>query len=311
MTYKKGLLFIQQKSSRMFLLAFLVSLTIWFLINLSKKYEKNVTVHVSYTNLEKGTFVKSADSILKVKIKGTGFSLMSHKLTALNLDINTQGTQGTEGSWEWETENSELNELFSKSITVVNVTPKTLFFKVKKLSNKKVPIISQLKVTPKLGYGITTYSLSKDSIVIYGDESSIDSISAIKTKPLIFENSTESIKGNIALDYGERAIQIHNKEVAYSYKIERFTQGDFSVTIKIKNPTEDKRVTIFPKEAHVQFHVPLSQFNEYNAEDFSVFVDLNEINETNTLPIHIEYVPKDVMHARVLKNSVTYLMSEK
>ena len=87
MGYKNGLLFIKQKSSRMFLLAFLVSLTIWFLINLSKNYERNVIVHVSYTNLDHGTFVKKTDSVLKVKIEGSGFSLMTQKLHDLNVNI--------------------------------------------------------------------------------------------------------------------------------------------------------------------------------------------------------------------------------
>lgn len=307
MVYKKGLLLIRQKSSKMFLLAFLVSLTIWFLINLSKTYERTVAVKVTYSNLKKGTFVTSKDSVLKVKLKGSGFSLLSYKFSDLNLRIDSQKYND---KWTWELEDSELNALFSKSIAVVNVTPRTVFFNIKTLSKKKVPILSQIKVTPKLGYGVTTYNLSKDSIFIYGEQTRIDTISAIKTVALDVVNTTESIKGKIALEYQNREIQIHDKEVTYSYEIERFTQGDFPIQIKVRNTPEDKKITIFPKEVHVQFQGALSQFSTYKAEDFGVFVDVNDINETNTLPIHIEYLPKGVVNARVLKKSVTYLVLE-
>ena len=308
MAYKKGLVLMRQKSSKMFLFAFLVSLTIWLLINLSKTYEKIVTVNISYINLEKGTFVKNSDSILKVKIKGSGFSLLSYKLSDLNFGIDTHKHNN---NWDWEPDDSELNALFPKSISVVNATPRKVFFDVKMLSKKKVPIVSQLQVKPKLGYGITTYNLAKDSIFIYGDQTNIDTISFINTESLVFKNSTESISGQVSLNYQNSDIQIQYKTVNYSYEIERFTQGDFSVKIKLKNTPEDKKVTIFPKEVHVQFQGPLSQFNKYKADEFGVFVDINDINETNSLPIYIDYLPKGVVNAKVLKKSVTYLLLEK
>ena len=308
MGYKNGLLYIKQKSSRMFLLAFLVSLTIWFLINLSKNYERNVIVQLSYTNLDHGTFVKKTDSVLKVKIVGSGFSLMTQKLDDLSFNIDTQNIHNI---WVWEADVSELNKLFSKSISVKSVLPKTIHFKVKTVSKKKVPIIPKIKVVPKLGYGITSYGFTKDSVYIYGEEAIIDSIAYIKTDSLVFENSFESIKGQVALKYANKGFEIEEKEIGYSYEIEQFTQGEFSVGVKVKNALTSKRITIFPKVVQVQFQGPLSQFSKYKADGFSVYVDVNDINETNTLPIYIEQVPEGVVKTRVLKKSVTYLVLEK
>jgi YbbR domain-containing protein len=308
MVYKKGLLLIRQKSSKMFLLAFLVSLTIWFLINLSKTYERTITVKVSFKNLEKGTFVKSADSILKVKIKGSGFTLLSHNLSDLELNINTDGLQD---KWTWGIDDSGLSALFSKDINVLNVTPRTVGFDIKKLIKKKVPIISKIKVSPKLGYGITTFKLAKDSISIYGEQMSIDTISHINTDSLIFKESTSSFKDEVRLDVKNNDIQIEHKEIEYSYIIERFTQGDFAVGVKIKNAPDDKTITVFPKEIHIRFQAPLSQFANYKSEDFGVYVDYNDVNDTSMLPIYIEYFPEEVKNTRVLKKSVTYLILEK
>lgn len=306
MSYKKGLTIVYKKGSKALILAFVVSLTIWLLINLSKTYERVIPVKLSFKNTNKGTFVKSSDSLLKVTLEGSGFSLLSSHLTELKYEVPTESNKSI-----WEVNNEELESLFSKSLKVKNVSPKTVSYNVVKLLKKRVPILSQIKVKAALGYGITNYNLSLDSIFIYGDETSINNVSFIKTDSLFFENVTESIHGKISLMSLNDQINLHDKSINFKYDIERFTQGDFLVKINVKNAPEGKEITIFPKEIHVQFQGPISKFSDYKSEDFKVSVDANDINETNTLPIYVEEIPKGVIHEKVLKKSVTYLILEK
>ena len=305
MNYKKGLTYIQKKSSRAFLISLLVSLLVWGLINLSKIYEKTITVHVSYHNLDEGTFVKNNDSILTIKVQGSGFALMNTKLNSLNYSIDAK--KGNK-EWVWEANGYQFNELFSKNIRVLSVAPKRIKFKVQTLAKKKVPIQSEVIVKTKLGYGIIDSNLSKDSIMIYGDKLNIDSVSEIRTDNLYFDAVFEKIEGEVSLKNENSNIQLETQKVNYSYNIERFTQGDFQVGIEIKNMPKEKKITIFPKEVNVQFQSPLSLFSDYRAEYFGVYVDFKEMNESNLLPIHIEYTPKGVRNVKVLKKSVTYIV---
>jgi len=305
MNYKNGLSYIQKKSSRAFVISLLVSLFVWGLINLSKTYEKTITVHVLYKNLEEGTFVKSIDSTLTIKVKGSGFTLINNKLKSLNYTIDTK--KGI-NEWVWEANGYQFNELFSKNIKVLSVIPKRIKFKIKTLAKKKVPIQSKIIVKTKLGYGVISSSLSKDSIMIYGDKLNIDSISEIRTDSLFFDTVFEKLEGEVSLKNENENVQIEIQKVKYSYDIERFTQGDFQVNIEIKNMPKEKKLTIFPKQVNVQFQSPLSLFSDYRAESFGVFVDFNEISASNALPIHIEYIPKGVRNVKVLKKSVTYIV---
>lgn len=307
MNYKNGLSYIRKKSSRAFVISLLVSLFVWGLINLSKRYEKTVKVHVSYTNLEEGTFVKSTDSILTIKVQGTGFALMNNKLNSLSYPIDTKKKNK---DWFWETNGYQFNELFSKEIKVLNVMPKHITFKVQRLAQKKVPIKSKIVVKTKLGYGITHSHLSSDSIMIYGDKLNIDSISEIRTDSLYFDAVSEKIEGEVLLVNKNKNIQLETQKVEYSYDIERFTQGDFLVDMEVKNMPKNKKITIFPKQVRVQFQSPLSLFSDYRAESFGVYVNCNDISESNTLPIHIEYTPKGIRNVKVLKKSVTYIVIE-
>jgi len=305
MNYKNGLSYIQKKSSRAFVISLLVSLFVWGLINLSKTYEKTITVHVLYKNLEEGTFVKSIDSTLTIKVKGSGFTLINNKLKSLNYTIDTK--KGI-NEWVWEANGYQFNELFSKNIKVLSVIPKRIKFKIKTLAKKKVPIQSKIIVNTKLGYGVISSSLSKDSIMIYGDKLNIDSISEIRTDSLFFDTVFEKLEGEVSLKNENKSVQMETQKVKYSYDIERFTQGDFQVNIEIKNMPKEKKLTIFPKQVNVQFQSPLSLFSDYRAESFGVFVDFNEISASNALPIHIEYIPKGVRNVKVLKKSVTYIV---
>lgn len=308
MLFKKGITLVKQKNVRMFLFAFLISLSVWFLINLSKTYEETVTVKLVYTELDQGTFVKNYDSILKVKIKGSGFALLSQNKTDVTLNVNTKQMKS---GWSWTAEDSQLQQLFSKRIAVTNTTPKIINYTVDTLFKKRVPVLSQLYVTPKLGYGITGYKLSKDSIFVYGDKEHLNDISSVKTDSLKFENITESITGKVKLNFSTATRQVEVDEITYEYTVEQFTQGDFNVAIQIKNLVEGKEIAIFPKEVHVQFQGALSKFSTYSPESFNVYVDVNDMNTSNTLPIHIERTPHGVQNARVLKKSVTYLVLDK
>jgi len=305
MNYKNGLTYIQKKSSRAFVISLLVSLFVWGLINLSKVYEKTISVHVSYKNLDEGTFVKSNDSILTIKVQGSGFTLMNNKLNSLSYTIDTKKGNN---EWVWEVNGYQFNELFSKNIKVLSVAPSRIKFKIQTLAKKKVPIKSKVIVKTKLGYGIINSSLSIDSVMIYGDKLNIDSISEIRTDSLYFDAVFDKIEGEVGLRNENKNIQLEIRKVKYSHDIERFTQGDFQVGIEIKNMPKEKKLTIFPKEANIQFQSPLSLFSDYRAESFGVYVDFNEISESNTLPIHIEYIPKGVRNVKVLKKSVTYIV---
>lgn len=307
MKYKTGFSYIQKKSSRAFIIALLVSFFIWVLINLSKTYEKTVGIKVLYENVGEGNLVKSTDSVIFIKIQGPGFSLLNNELEKLNYSIDTQKHRGL---WNWDVNDYQFKKLFPKSLKVLDVVPKQLNFEVITLANKKVPVSAQIRVHTKLGYGITNSGLSRDSILIYGESSVLDKVFKIETDSLNFDNVFESVSGEVLLKNKNYDVKLEHRSVNYIYNIERFTQGTFQLAIQVINVPKEKKIAIFPKQVSVQFQAPLSLFSSYREEGFGVFVDYNDINNSNTLPIHMEYTPEGVRNAKVLKKSVTYLLIE-
>lgn len=305
---KNKLLILKEKRFRIFLFSFLVSLIAWLIINLSKTYSKTIAVSLSFDNVEKNELVDIKDSLIKVKVQGTGFSLISDDLEDLNftIDVNKHHKR-----WIWQVNQYRFNDLMPKNIEVVNVEPDTVYFEVSSLIEKKVPVVAQIKVEPQLGYDITATKIQPDSVIIYGNDRIIDSILYVKTKELLFEDVSKPVTGEIDFLEEYSRIKTSQRKIAYNFNVERFTQGDFLVPIQLKNVPDEKKVNIFPQQIHVQFQAPLSTFSDYQPENFQISVDFNEIDGTNTLPIHLDYVPKGVKNTRILKKTVTYLLIEK
>jgi YbbR domain-containing protein len=285
----------------------LVSLFIWVLINLSKTQEKSIRIKLLYENAKQGTVVKAQDSILKVKVQGSGFSLLSNKLANLEYSIDTKNQNK---QWNWNINDHQFKSLFPKNIKVLSVSPQQLNFKIITLFKKKVPVNSFIQVDTKLGYDIVSSSFSKDSILIFGESSILDNIHAINTDSLTIEDVFENIKGEISLIKENTDLNLETKSIAYSYDIERFTEGGFLLDLKVKNIPKDKKISIFPKQVKLRFQAPLSIFSKVKQEDFGVYVDYNDINNSNLLPIYIEYFPKGVKNVKLLKKTVTYLLIE-
>jgi YbbR domain-containing protein len=307
MRIKNGFSYVLKKSSRAFIISFLVSLFIWVLINLSKTQEKSIRIKLLYENAKQGTVVKAQDSILKVKVQGSGFSLLSNKLANLEYSIDTQNQNK---QWNWNINDHQFKSLFPKNIKVLSVSPQQLNFKIITLFKKKVPVNSFIQVDTKLGYDIVSSSFSKDSILIFGESSILDNIHAINTDSLTIEDVFENIKGEVSLIKENTDLNLETKSIAYSYDIERFTEGGFLLDLRVKNIPKDKKISIFPKQVKLRFQAPLSIFSKVKEEDFGVYVDYNDINNSNLLPIYIEYFPEGVKNVKVLKKTVTYLLIE-
>lgn len=302
-----GFSYVLKKSSKAFIISLFVSLSIWMLINLSKTYEKTVSVKVVYTNNESSKIIKSKDSILKVKIQGTGFTFLKNSLDNLSYQISPENNVN---QWFWDANDDKFKSLFPNSIEVLNVSPKIVNISTIKLSKRKVPIDYNITVIPKIGFAITESNFSKDSIFVFGPDKELNAVSTVKTDSLIVTDAHKDLIGTIKLNKPNKALSLEFMDTEYKYNIERFTQGSFTLDVGIKNIPEGKSIDVFPKQITLQFQSPLSSFDEFRKEQFGVFVDYNEVNASSSLPIYIDYVPDNVRNIKLLKNSVTYLLIE-
>lgn len=308
MNFKLLLIFFKTKNFKFSIVALTASLLLWFTINLSKDYSKMVSVNIEFENVIEGNLLKCKDSVIFVKLNGSGFSLLSSDFSNLKykIDISEQPSE-----WDWYQNKYNFNQIFPKSTAVLSVEPSRITYSQQKLFSKKLPIINKIEVHPKLGYGLTNSNIKPDSILIYGYEKDIADLKYITTSALEFDEITDSIIGSVDLMLGENAIRSNVDKISYTYAVERFTQGDFTIPIQLINIPEDLDISIFPKQVNVQFEAPLSLYKNYSPADFSLTVDCSKISEEKQLIINKERIPKGMTNVRLLKKTVTFLVMNK
>jgi len=308
MNYKTILSFFQQKRFRFFIPALLVSLLMWFITNLSKEYVKTIPVKIVFSKITPGHLVKCKDTILTVKIQGSGFSLWSSQLKNV---VYTIPVNDFKTNWNWQQNQYLFKQILPKNILVVNVTPSTIAYTQFKLEHKKVKVQHHIKVVPKLGYGITKLTLQPDSVLIYGHQKEIKNIKFIKTDSLLFKNRTTAVSGEVSLLLPAEVLQVSEKKISYQYDVERYTQGDFLVPIQLINVPENTEVSIFPKQIHVQFQSPLSVFETYQSQHFLLTVNCSNLENKTALAVELKNIPAGMKNVRLLKKSVTFLVLNK
>lgn len=267
-----------------------------------------VTVNIEFENVIEGNLLKCKDSVVIVKINGSGFSLLSSDFSNMKykIDVSKQSKE-----WDWYQNKYNFNQVLPKNITVLSVEPSRITYNQEKLFSKKIPVRNKIEVHPKLGYGITNSNLQPDSILIYGYKKDIAAVKYINTSALTFDDITDSIVGTVDLNFDKNSMNSVVNHVNYNYVIERYTQGDFTIPIQVINVPEDMKISIFPKQVNVQFEAPISLYKNYTPAHFSLTVDYSTINEEKQLVIHKERIPKGMKNIRLLKKTVTFLVMKK
>ena len=305
--YKKGLKYLQQKSSKAFLYSLLASLFVWGLTNFSKTYTKTIPIPLVFEEVNDGELLKASDTVVYVSVRGTGFSMFRNNFSNKKHYIDTKKIMDN-GLLEMTTHS--FNPLFSKSIEVLSISPTHMKFNIEKLAQKKVPIHYNLSATPKQGYGITSRYLEKDSMFVYGLAKKIAKINRVNTVLKTLSEVSDSVSGKLLIA-AEKGITYQYNSLAYAYAVEPFTEGVFQLKIKIKNVPSNTEVVIFPKDVSVRFQAPLSVFESYTSASFNAYVDYNEIQNNKTLPIHVNTLSKGAKNVLLLKKKVSYLIVKK
>ena len=177
MNFNLVLNFFKTKNFKFSIIALTASLLLWFTINLSKEYSKVVTVNLEFENVKDGNLLKCKDSTVLVKLKGSGFSLLSSDFSDLRykIDVSKQTSE-----WDWYQNKYNFNQIFPNTTAVLSVEPSRISYSQQQLFSKKVPIKNNIEVQTKLGYGITNINLVPDSILIYGYEKEISVINQVQ-----------------------------------------------------------------------------------------------------------------------------------
>ena len=299
-----------------FLFFVLLALIYSMLSKLTSNYTKTIVFAVKAVDVPSDQVVldQSIDSI-RLELKGYGYNLAKYYIDQPIIEISLNNLKKVKSKYQWTKQRnfSDLQSKFNKSISLLSSSVDQIDFIIEQYESKKVPVELKLEIDYKSGFdSFQEYELSKDSIMITGPNSLIDTINVVQTHKLVLNQIDSEINAKIRIKSSENSnITYSDTEIDFQLKVEKFTEESIKVPITIVNIDDTMKINYYPKVVSVLYRVSIKDYKAVNPMDFRVECDLNTINRDNSVLISsITKKPSNVIKCRIENNQIQYVIIE-
>tara|TARA_B100000809_G_scaffold93324_1_gene91949 strand:+ start:110 stop:973 length:864 start_codon:yes stop_codon:yes gene_type:complete len=286
------------------------------LSKLTSNYTKTIVFVVKPVDVPSDQVVldQSIDSI-RLELEGYGYNLAKYYIDQPIIEISLNDLNKVKSKYQWTKQRnfSDLQSKFNKSVRLVSSSVDQIEFIIEQYESKKVPVELKLELDYKSGFdSFNEYKLSKDSIMITGPNSLIDTINMIQTHKLVLNQIDSEINTKIRIKPSENNNITHSDtELDFQLKVEKFTEESIKVPVTIVNIDDNMKINYYPKVVSVLYRVSIREYKSVNPMDFRVECDLNTINRDNSVLISsITKKPNNVRKCRIENNQIQYVIIE-
>lgn len=260
------------------ILSVVFSIFIWGSITLSDQFYSSMDFSVKVVNQPNGYSCGVINpNKISVKLKAKGWQLLT-----LILGSQTEYLVSADRDSGLITVDpfSEIDENYwlSKGLSVAEINPRQISFKVEKVKVKRLKIEAETDISFSKGYGLATpIKIYPDSVLVSGPSSVLDKITTIKTKVLKLSSLDSKIK--VLTDIEEqKGFQLENNKVELTFDIQRIVEKTFDdIKINIEGMPNDRDIVLIPNSIHCSLRGGINILGKINPNEISASVDYREI----------------------------------
>ncbi len=301
-----------------FLVCLFIASSLWFLNALSKDYTTTITYPVKYINPPSNQFLSNQPpSQIDLIVYAHGFTLLRNKLNfsfspiILNLSNITQNIEPSSNGFRINTNNfiREISYQVSSEITINNIQPEVFYVVLDSLKTKLVPLKTDLELSFKPQFNLKKpVILNPEQVEITGPAAVLDTIFFLSTEKKNIDKLDAEISLTLEIIHPENTT-IKPEKTEVKIPVEKFTEKELVIPIKIKNNSDTFNIKLFPSEIKLAVLVGLSAFEELDASKFEVFIDYNNIKpEVKNLEVIVQSTIPNIKVLRITPASVEYLI---
>ncbi len=309
---------LKTKRFNVFVLFFFIAFSILIMTKLSGNYSQLVVFKVNLKEIPKDIVITNQeDVVLKISMEASGFSwlIFMFKNPEINLSLeNDFDLKQQQYHYNKTKTTKQLTSKISDRFKNIKVLGENLVVNFDKLSSKLVPVKQLFTLNFEKGFNTNELIKTKpDSVKIIGPKTALDKVLFITTEALNFKNINKSLNETIVLDTSSlpSSLKLSHQTVQLEAKVEAFTEGQVKVPITISNLPKRKVITIYPKEATVNYFVPLRIYNDIVVNDFKVICNYEAITSQEKLlfpELHISN--SEIKTARVKERNIDFIITQ-
>ena len=267
-----------KKNLHIIIISILFSIILWVSISLSNDYYAIVDIPIKLIDFPNGYSTGSKiPGDISVKLKGKGW-----KLIAVNLGSESDykvPVGKTVGKRNINLYNYLVdNQWLSSDVEVMDLSPDTISFYVEKIHSKKVPIVSNLRLEFKPGYGLASpIIMSPETTMVSGPESYLKKLNSISTQNLTMKDLDDRIIKQVPLKKIQ-GMQYNTRFVRINLNVQKIVEKEIDdIFVHIIDVPRDRDVVLLPNKISVNVRGGIDILGRLSEKQFDAYVNYRDV----------------------------------
>ncbi len=304
-----------------FLICILISSFIWFLIKMSKEYSYDFVYQIEYDKQEQDeNIINASANTLVLQVNTQGFKLLRmyfrEKERKLTIDLSSLDFEQKEGYKEAAVKSIDV---FSQQIKDYKLRPEdfnistdVIYFRTNKMQRKKLPVHLNADINCEESFKIAEkLQLKPDSVYLYASKEVLNKTDFVETEFLKIKKLSKSTRLPISLQVKDGFLS--TDKVLLEIVVDKYTEKTLQLPIEIRYDSlglkMKSEIRIFPSEAELRLHVPVSKYQNMKMEALQAYILYNQQAAKNErLKIQVDGIPENVELLRILPETVEFII---
>ncbi len=258
----------------------LIGVFLWLSVSLREQYQITVSAPLSIEEIPEGMAIRTpVPRNIQLRFRGDGWRLAG-LLLGSDIKVNIPLSALPQGS-RTLTINEIIERLpLSPGVQLVDVKPETVTVWLDRLSQIRVPVVPQITVSSKEGFGqVGPVSVTPESVLVIGAESALAHVTSWKTAPTDFLELNGPVEKAVPLAQSEGPmIQCSPSTVRVAINVQPFAEKVFSgLPVEIRSLPPNRDVIFIPPKMEIVARGGIRQLASLLPVDFQVGVTYERI----------------------------------
>ena len=306
----------EQRRLSAFLTCLAIAICAWLVVAFSNPFDYVAKKVIRFKNVPlKRSFHSLQSDTIDVKVKGTGWQMLSSKLRPENnviivdlssLDINTYIAL--------QSQLPRINRELPANNPIVAFEPDTLYFDFSDRSIRRVPVKLVSSLTFEKQFSQSDKVIIKPAYVtVSGPSSRVDNMKFWLTDSVRLRQVNETI--NVAVNVkapDEGNLAIYPKTVQVTIPVNEFTEKTVQIPVKLINNNQYYNIKIIPQRVKVTFTTSLDRYEDMNADLFEAQADVSLWQKYNytSLPVTVTRLPPYCKISKIEPRNIDFIVKK-
>ena len=301
-----------KKNIHIIIISFIFSVVLWVSISLSNDYYATIDVPLRLTGFPDGyTSGTYLPEFISVKLKAKGWKLVALGLTQNEEYVVPVGNEVGKRTLNLSNYFSD-NQWLSSDVEVINFSPDSINFFVEKMAIKKLPIVPNIGLKFKNGYGLASpMIMTPESTIVHGAASFLKDLMFVSTQKIDFDNLDNQITKAIPLE--KIPGMVYDNPVTKVYlNIQKIVEKNFDgIRIKVLDVPKNQSILLLPNKISVGVRGGIDILGRLDTSQFNAYINYRDIisDTLGSIVPHVN-IPDNTILRFIKPDQVRYIIKK-